>query len=133
MFVGLSIFSMPRWETWQPTPVFSPGETPWTEEPGGLRFMGSQRARHDWATKHILSMCSYLWPKYITETWVTNKNEIPLELHGFHKVGVLVENRKQFSILETCPKQRSVALEYKRDNLLFCTICFLFCLHIILQ
>ena len=78
-------------------------------------------------------MCSYLWPKYITETWVTNKNEIPLELHGFHKVGVLVENRKQFSILETCPKQRSVALEYKRDNLLFCTICFLFCLHIILQ
>ena len=52
----------------------------------------------------------YLWLKYITETWVTNKNEIPLELHGFHKVGVLVENCKQFSILETCPKQRSVAL-----------------------
>ena len=24
---------------------------PWTEEPGGIQFMGSQRVRHDWATK----------------------------------------------------------------------------------
>ena len=23
---------------------------PWTEEPGGLQFMGSQRVRHDWVT-----------------------------------------------------------------------------------
>ena len=23
---------------------------PWTEEPGGLQFVGSQRVRHDWAT-----------------------------------------------------------------------------------
>ena len=23
---------------------------PWTEEPRGLQFMGSQRVRHDWAT-----------------------------------------------------------------------------------
>ena len=26
---------------------------PWTEEPGGLLFMGSQRVGHDWVTKHI--------------------------------------------------------------------------------
>ena len=26
---------------------------PWTEEPGGLPSMGSQRVRHDWATEHI--------------------------------------------------------------------------------
>ena len=25
---------------------------PWTEEPGGLQFMGSQRVGHDWATEH---------------------------------------------------------------------------------
>ena len=37
---------------WQPTPVFLPGESPWTEEPGGLESMGSQRVGHDWATKH---------------------------------------------------------------------------------
>ena len=25
---------------WQPTPVFLPGEPPWTEEPGRLQSMG---------------------------------------------------------------------------------------------
>ena len=36
-----------------PTPVFLPGESPWTEELGGqskgdpLQSMGSQRVRHD--------------------------------------------------------------------------------------
>ena len=25
---------------------------PWTEEPGGLQSMGSQRVRHNWATEH---------------------------------------------------------------------------------
>ena len=37
---------------WQPTPVFSSGESPWTEEPGGLQSMGSQRVGQDLATKH---------------------------------------------------------------------------------
>ena len=32
-----------------PTPVFLPGESPWTEEPGGQQSMGSQRVRHDWS------------------------------------------------------------------------------------
>ena len=36
---------------WQPTPVFMPGKSPWTEEPGRLQFMGSQRVGHNWATK----------------------------------------------------------------------------------
>ena len=27
-------------------------EIPWTEEPGGLQSMGSQRVRHDWVTEH---------------------------------------------------------------------------------
>ena len=30
---------------------YSCWEIPWTEEPGGLQFMGSQRVRHDLATK----------------------------------------------------------------------------------
>ena len=34
-------------EAWQPTLVFLPGESPWTEEPGGLRFTGSQRVGQD--------------------------------------------------------------------------------------
>ena len=28
-------------------PVFLPGEFPWTEEPGELQSIGSQRDRHD--------------------------------------------------------------------------------------
>ena len=28
---------------WQPTPVFLPGKSPWTEEPGGLQSLGSER------------------------------------------------------------------------------------------
>ena len=32
---------------WQPTPVFLPGESLWTEEPGGLQSLGSQRVGHD--------------------------------------------------------------------------------------
>ena len=31
----------------QPTPVFLPRESSWTEEPGGLQSMRSQRVRHD--------------------------------------------------------------------------------------
>ena len=42
---------------------------PWTEEPGGLQSMGSQRFRHDWATNtfslpfgvlHSLSLDKYI-------------------------------------------------------------------------
>ena len=32
---------------WKPTLVFLPGESPWTEEPGGLQSMGLHRVRHD--------------------------------------------------------------------------------------
>ena len=40
---------------WQPTPIFLPGECPWTEKSGGLQFMGLQRVGHDWATKHSIA------------------------------------------------------------------------------
>ena len=31
---------------WQPTSVLLPGESPWTEEPGGLQSMGLQTVGH---------------------------------------------------------------------------------------
>ena len=43
---------VPWRRAWQPTPVFLPGESPWTEEPGSLQSMGSQTIRHSWATKY---------------------------------------------------------------------------------
>ena len=37
-----------RWRrAWQRTPVFSSGESPWTEEPGGLQSVELRRVRHD--------------------------------------------------------------------------------------
>ena len=42
---------IPWRKAWLPTPVFLPGESPRTEEPGGLQSMGSQsRARLKWLT-----------------------------------------------------------------------------------
>ena len=43
---------IPWKRAWHPTPVFLPGESPWTEEPGRLQSVGSQWVRHDLATKH---------------------------------------------------------------------------------
>ena len=43
---------IPWRRAWQPTPVFLPGESPWTEKPGGLQSMGLQRVGHHWASKH---------------------------------------------------------------------------------
>ena len=42
-------------KAWKPTPVFLSGESPWTEEPGVLQPMGSQRVGHDRVTKRTVS------------------------------------------------------------------------------
>ena len=34
---------------------------PWTEEPGGLQFMGSQRVRHNWATNMSTLLHHWVW------------------------------------------------------------------------
>ena len=38
---------IPWRRAWQSAPVFSSGESPWTEETCGLYFMGSQKVGHD--------------------------------------------------------------------------------------
>ena len=63
---------------WQPTPVFLPGESPWTEEPGGIQSMGSQRVGHNWATEHTHRQC-YL--HFLGEDTVFRKwNNLPINL-----------------------------------------------------
>ena len=52
---------IPWRRAWQPTPVFLPGESPWTEEQGGPQSMGSQRVGHNWATKHSTEVFIYDW------------------------------------------------------------------------
>ena len=53
-------------EVEQPTLVFLPWESPWTEEPGGLQSMGLQRVGHDWVTKHAHT--------HTEEIWMANKH-----------------------------------------------------------
>ena len=43
---------IPWRKTWQPTPVYLPGESPWTEEPGRLTAHGAQFTFYDAARDH---------------------------------------------------------------------------------
>ena len=81
------------WRTaWQPTPVLLLREPPWTEEPGRLQSMGSQRVRHDWATKHA---CTLLLFSVIFIEAATCLLELP-------KSGVKVSC--PFPVLSTMPR-----------------------------
>ena len=59
---------------WQPTPVFLTWRIPWTEEPGGLQSMGSQKVGYDWATKRnrrISAEVSYLICIWKRSLWLS--------------------------------------------------------------
>ena len=56
----------PRRREWQPTPVFLAWKIPWTEEPGGLQSMGSQRVGHDWMTYIFIHTCMYIYTVKLT-------------------------------------------------------------------
>ena len=43
----LWVGKIPWKNAWQPTPIFLPGESPWTGEPGWLESMGLQRVLHE--------------------------------------------------------------------------------------
>ena len=55
---------------WQLIPVFLFGEFPWTEEPGRLQSMGSQRVGYNWVTKY----------KYFVLHSVLNTSQISVHL-----------------------------------------------------
>ena len=79
-------WKIPWKRAWRPTPVFLPEESPWTEEPDGLQFMGSQRVGHDWTTNtftftslhfdiflNILNMFSMIvFPYYLLQIYYTD-------------------------------------------------------------
>ena len=48
----------PSRRKWQPTPAW---RIPWTEEPGGIKSIGSQRVRHNWATKCSTAYYIYIY------------------------------------------------------------------------
>ena len=56
---------IPWRRAWQPTLVFLLGESPWTEEPGGLQSVGSQRVGHDRVTKPSTAQ-SKIWRERVS-------------------------------------------------------------------
>ena len=48
--------------------MFLPGESPWTEDPGRLQSMGSQKVGHGSVTKHTCPLGGLLWLPTIN-TW----------------------------------------------------------------
>ena len=78
--------SVPGWIPWrrarQPTPVVLPGESPWTEEPGGLQSMVSLRVGHDWVTKHSTAQSSSCLEKvYVFHKCIVNPQIIHIYVH----------------------------------------------------
>ena len=65
---------------WQPTPVFSMGESSWTEEPGRLQSTGLQRVGHDWTTKH--STAHLLLVSSVTLKSLLTQLQVPYRLNG---------------------------------------------------
>ena len=81
---------------WQPTPTYLPGETPWTEEPGGLESMASQRVGPDWGNLAHTAQCS-IWENLVTLVKKTgNSNYV-----GFHRL--LLNIPLTFVMFMNCP------------------------------
>ena len=97
-FLFLSSFfdqKLPNWKLVSEL-VFLPAESPWTEEPGRLQSMGSQRVGHDWVTKHIHTHIHQSQRKMLFRPSPLSQNE-PKYLEG----------KKSFQ------KQAALSLEYK--------------------
>ena len=59
---------IPWRRSWQPTPVFFPGESPWTEKPGGLQSIGSQESGMTEPAMHAWTCRRNSW-KFLEAEW----------------------------------------------------------------
>ena len=78
----------PLRRAWQPTPLFFPGESPWTEEPGGPQSIGSQRVmvrggRREEGTGWGIRV--YLWWIHV-DIWQNQYNIVKLKHKNKKKV-----------------------------------------------
>ena len=72
--------------TWQPTPIFLLGESPWTEEPGRLQPMGLQTVGHDWVTKHSTVQGRYCYCFLTYYTSVSSRKRFHIISVSFMKL-----------------------------------------------
>ena len=72
-----------RW-AWQPTPVFLPGESPWTEEPARLQPIELQRVGHNCSdlTQHSIRFIAKLRLQRKLRYRELSLNHLPLHVHS---------------------------------------------------
>ena len=70
---------IPWRRTWQPTPVFLPRGTPWTEEPDELQSIGSERVGHNWSDLTHMNACK--------EMSKVEWEEVRLYIPGWNQMG----------------------------------------------
>ena len=124
------IGKIPCRKAWHLTPVFLPGESPWTEEPGGLQPMGLQRVRHDLETTHVKVLeikkmsCNYILCKVYSSvsfkifTWLGNHHHSVILEHLYHlkeEEGSNLTTSSQTLVIaclfcSSCPRGCEVAL-----------------------
>ena len=80
---------IPWRRAWPPTPALLPGESPWTEEPGGLQSMGSQSLTGLSDQGRTRDLCTaFRAPAGITSTagcwaaWAATSAALPDCFHG---------------------------------------------------
>ena len=62
-------------------------EIPWTEEPGGLQSMGSQRVRHDWMINtHLLIFYVLYLSQKIINSWILGTESYNCILWASHGI-----------------------------------------------
>ena len=82
--ISFSLFTFMHWRrTWQPTPVFLPGES--QGQPGGLPSMGSHGVGHDWSD--LAAVVSQRMSKHMESlevhwVWKKNRDGREMQLEG---------------------------------------------------
>ena len=71
------VLKIPWRRAWQSTPVLFLRESPWTEEPGGLQSMGSQRLRLKQLSTHVHIHVNIY-------TYILRKRQTPKYLQTHH-------------------------------------------------
>ena len=69
---------------------------PWTEEPGGLQSIGSQRVRHYWVAKHAYTQCHDSKQGRLgnLKDWDASQKDLTKE--GFFELDWLEEEEKEY-------------------------------------
>ena len=106
-----------RWRRgWQPTPVFLPGASPWTEKPGGLLSMGLQRVGHDWLnTCRVLKICRVLFPTYSIKHNLGNAVNITTPFLLFFMTPFLFGGKKKLTNAPYSQQKLNCRLPWARD------------------